>query len=356
MFTKAVKWMFDARSPLYVKPRLDPELVAWAWRFMRSCDERVMRRAMPLLRDLLTESLDLYGELNARQGFDFQLTRRGLLSVFRTADGKLSAEQEVELSREVGVDAKLLDGDGLLAIDPHVRFRATGGVYFPGDAHLVPAILVKNLADTLSRSGVTILKGREVTGFATSNHRITAVRTSGGDLRSDEFVVAAGSWSHLLLRDLGIRMLLQAGKGYSITVKSPPVKPSVPCIFMERRVAVTPFAEALRFAGTMEIAGVDLSITQKRVEAILDAIPLYYADVERPDSAKAEIWKGLRPVSPDGMPYIGRFARYTNLIAATGHAMIGISLATVTGKLVAEIAQGVKPSHDLTLLSPDRFK
>jgi len=355
MFTKALRWMFDSRSPLYVKPRFDPELLAWAWRFMRSCDERVMRRSIPLLRDLLKQSLDLYGELSRVEGFDFQLSRRGLLSAFRTREGKRAAEHEAHLSNEVGVEAKLLDNDGLHTIDPQVKFLATGGIFFPGDAHLVPAILVKNLTDVLSRSGVTILRRREVTGFVSSDHRITAVRTSEGDLSADEFVLAAGSWSHLLLRDLGVRMLLQAGKGYSITVENPAIRPSVPCIFAERRVAVTPFADALRFAGTMEIAGIDLSVTQKRVEAILDAIPLYYADVARPDSAKAEIWKGLRPVTPDGMPYIGRFGRYTNLIAATGHAMLGISLATVTGKLVAEIAGGEKPSHDLTLLSPDRF-
>ena len=355
MFSKAVKWMFDSRSPLYVKPRFDPELFAWAWRFMKSCDERVMWRAIPLLRDLLKESLDLYEELSHRQGFDFQLTRRGLLSVFRTREAELAAEHEVHMSREVGVEAMLLDNDGLHRIDPQVKFRATGGVFFPGDAHLVPATLVKNLTDMLSHSGVTILRRREVTGFISSDHRVTAVRTPEGDLPGDEFVLAAGSWSHLLLRDLGIRMLLQAGKGYSITVRNPAVKPSIPCIFMERRVAVTPFADALRFAGTMEIAGIDLSVTQKRVEAILDAIPLYYADVVCPDSAKADIWKGLRPVTPDGMPYIGRFGRYKNLIAATGHAMIGISLATVTGKIVADLISGADPNRDLALLSPDRF-
>ncbi len=356
MFAQALKWMFDTRSPLYIKPRLDPNLLRWAWRFMRSCDERVMMRAVPLLRDMLKESLDLYGEMSQEKGFNFQLTRRGLLSVFRTQKARSAAHHEVELSNTIGVEAKLLDHAGLHAIDPQVKFRADGGIYFPGDAHLVPSLLVKNLTDVLSRTGVRFLKATEVTGFVISQNRIDAVRTPDGEIRGDEFVLSAGSWSHLLPEELGITMLLEAGKGYSITVDNPRVKPSVPCIFMERRVAVTPFADALRFAGTMEIAGLDLSITRRRVETILDAIPLYYEDVARPDSSQGRIWRGLRPVTPDGLPYIGRFERFGNLTAATGHAMIGISLGTVTGKLVAQIVSGSRPGHDLTLLSPDRFR
>ena len=355
MFMQAVKWMFDSRSPLYLKPRLDPDLLAWSWHFMRSCSERVMRPALPLLRDMLKESLNLYEEMSHERGFDFHLTRKGLLTVYRTEKAKLGAEHEVNLSNEIGVTASLVDEDGLRKIDPAVKFRARGGVYFPGDAHLVPALLVKNLHDHLARDGVTFVTGQKVVGFSRSGNRIGSVRTSAAEIGGGEFVLAAGSWSHLLLRDLGIRLLLQAGKGYSITVKDPPVKPSVPCIFMERRVAVTPFASELRFAGTMEIAGVDLSITQKRVDAILDTIPLYYEDVERPDLARAQVWKGLRPVTPDGLPYIGRFKNYPNLLAATGHAMIGISLGTVTGKLVAEIVGSRPPSHNMALLSPDRF-
>lgn len=355
VFKQGLKWMFDSRSPLYLKPRFDPEFLAWAWRFMKSCDEHVMRRAMPLLRDMLKESLHLYEELAIIEGFNFELTKRGLLTVFRTEKAKLAARHEMDLCSEVGVEARLLNHDDLHQVDPNVRFRATGGIYFPGDAHLTPAVLVRNLTTFLERSGVRFLRKTEVVGFVSSAGRVTAVRTSEGDVRGEEFVLAAGSWTASLARDLGIRMLLQAGKGYSITIRNPKVIPSIPCIFMERRVAITPFDNSLRFAGTMEFAGIDLTINQKRVEAILDAVPLYYENIERPDSLRGDVWKGLRPVTPDGLPYIGRFDRYQNLIAATGHAMIGISLATVTGKLVGEIIEGKKPSHDLELLKPDRF-
>jgi len=188
-----------------------------------------------------------------------------------------------------------------------------------------------------------------------SGQKVQSVRTDQGSHQADEFVLAAGAWLPRILRQLRIRMLMQAGKGYSITFKKPKVKPSIPYILMERRVAVTPFADSLRFAGTMEIAGTTLSITQPRVEAILDAIPFYFGNVQRPSASDGDVWAGLRPVTPDGMPYIGRMRQYPNLIAATGHAMVGISLCMVTGKLVSEIAAGETPSHDLTLVHPNRF-
>lgn len=150
-------------------------------------------------------------------------------------------------------------------------------------------------------------------------------------------------------------MLVQAGKGYSVTIPRKENKPAIPLIFAEARVAVTPMGDTIRFAGTMEIAGLDLSITRRRVDAILNSIPNYIGGFEKSDFAGAEPWAGLRPVSPDGVPYIGRFSSYSNLIAATGHAMIGISLAPITGKLVSEIATNAKPSFDLSLTSPDRF-
>jgi D-amino-acid dehydrogenase len=155
--------------------------------------------------------------------------------------------------------------------------------------------------------------------------------------------------------DLGLRLPLQAGKGYSITIRRTEKKPAIPMILTEARVALTPMGNTFRVAGTMEIAGLDLSITQRRVDAILNAVPNYIGGFTPSDFADGQVWAGLRPVSPDGVPFIGRFKRYTNLIAATGHAMVGISLATVTGKVVSEIALGEKPAFDMQLLSPDRF-
>ncbi|MFI5251350.1 MAG: NAD(P)/FAD-dependent oxidoreductase [Bacteroidota bacterium] len=354
LFWQGIKWMFNPRSPLLIKPRLDPNFLSWVWKFKNACDEKVLRRAIPTLRDLLLESLRLTEALSSLDGMNFDFVKNGQLILYRTSQGKVSLEHEARLADEYGVEARLLDRSQLQQLDPAVEYCADGGVYFPGDAHLIPASFVKNLSAHLKRCGIQLIPNCEVTGFEKSNGHISAINTNKGKMQADEYVLAGGAWSPGLIHDLGIKMFLQAGKGYSITVKDPPVKPGIPSIFSERRVAITPFPDSLRFAGTMEFSGLNLTIRQERVTAILDSIPLYYGNVQRPDLATAQVWCGMRPVTPDGMPYIGRFKQYSNLIATTGHAMVGISLAAVTGKLVMEIVTG-KPSFDLTLLNPNRY-
>lgn len=355
VFAQGLRWMFNPTSPLYLKPRLDPYFLSWAWRFRKACGERVAQRAIPVLRDLLVESAHLFEGLSKVEGMDFDLTRNGIINLYRTDKGKQKCEHEAELAARVGVEARLVDRNELAKLDPHIEFRAPGGLYFPGDMHLVPAALVMNLSDYLGRHGVRLLPNCSVTGFEKAGERVVRVHTQNGTMKADEFVLAGGAWSPLLLRPLGIKMHLQAGKGYSITINNPVVKPRIPYILTESRVAVTPFADSLRFAGTMEFAGIDVSINRRRVEAILDVVPLYFGNIERPDSSRGEIWGGLRPVTPDGMPYIGRCARVPNLVVATGHAMLGVSLATVTGKIVAEIIGGQPQSRDLKLVDPNRY-
>jgi D-amino-acid dehydrogenase len=194
-----------------------------------------------------------------------------------------------------------------------------------------------------------------VSGFKVQGNRVVEATMSSGSLKADEFVLAGGSWSPKIVRSLGIRLPMEAGKGYSITYECKDGKPRIPLILTEARVAVTPMGNTLRFAGTMEIAGLDLSITKRRVDAILLSLKNYFGGFDNLRASEGDVWAGLRPVSPDGLPYIGRFKSYSNLIAATGHAMIGVSLAPVTGKLVAEIATNEMPSFDLSLLNPDRF-
>jgi D-amino-acid dehydrogenase len=355
IFSQALRWMLNPKSPLYIQPSLDFDLISWAWKFSRACNERVMWRAIPVLRDLLIDSLNLFDELARLDGQSFEWTKKGLLLLHYTEKGKRSCEREAKLADNVGVEARILDRNQIQELQPHLEFRARGGVHFPGDAHLVPSALTESLANRLEGEGIQVLHDCEVAGFDTSGNKIAHVKTNRGDLQADEFVLATGAWTPLLLRRLGVKIPLQAGKGYSITIKDPAVKPTIPLILSERRVAVTPFSDSLRFAGTMEFSGMSLSISKQRVEAILDAVPLYFQNIERPRASAAEVWSGLRPVTPDGLPYIGRLRRFPNLVVATGHAMLGIALAAVTGKLVSEIVGQRQPSHPLTLLDPDRY-
>jgi D-amino-acid dehydrogenase len=195
----------------------------------------------------------------------------------------------------------------------------------------------------------------EVTGWSASGGRIESVSTTRGAVTGDEYVVCGGAWSPEVVRHLGVRLPLQAGKGYSLTLPEPKQKPARPMILMEGRVAVTPLNGALRFGGTMEIAGNDESINPARVRGILKTIPQYLPEFGPTDFEGVEPWCGMRPCSPDGLPYIGRFRKYANLVAATGHAMIGVSLGPGTGKLVAAIVSGEAPVMDLGPVDPDRY-
>jgi D-amino-acid dehydrogenase len=355
VFSQGLKWMFKPTSPLYIKPRLSLDFLAWSWKFARACDEKVAQRATPFLLELLLDSAELTRELAHLDGMSFELTNRGITVLYLTDKDKESLRHEHESAMKMGLDSRMLNQAQLHDLDPEIEFRAGGGWHIPIDSHLVPATYVKDLSDYLGSNGVVLRRFEKFKGFETSGGRIAGVRVGAELLKADEFVLAGGAWSPALVRRLGIKMLLEAGKGYSATFINPRVKPTRPYILSERRVAVTPFSNSLRFAGTMEIAGINNTINRPRVEAILDAIPLYFGNIERPAATDGELWGGMRPVTPDGLPYVGRFRQYSNLIAATGHAMLGISLSAVTGKLVAQIVAGQKPSHDLTLLNPHRY-
>jgi D-amino-acid dehydrogenase len=230
-----------------------------------------------------------------------------------------------------------------------------GAVYFPKDCHLAPDRFLDGLRKHLQKSGVNLRWNTAVTRFVRLNGRIKAVQTTSGDIEADEFVICGGSWSAEISRELGLKIPLQAGKGYSVTVSNPRQVPEICSILTEARVAVTPIGNSVRFGGTMEIAGLNEDISERRVRGIINAAVRYYPEFRVEDFANIKPWRGLRPCSPDGLPYMGRSGRFDNLTVATGHGMMGLSLAPITGQLTAEVISGEAPSIDISLLSPDRY-
>jgi D-amino-acid dehydrogenase len=355
IISQGLKWMLDPVSPFYVKPRLDLDFISWAWKFRNSCTHENVERAAPLLRDLMNASSTLFEEMAKGEGMDFEFTKKGLLMLFRTDRGRADQLEEAELAHKLGVGALFLERQDVQKLVPEIEIRAEGGLYFPHDRHITPAKWVADLARYLELNGVQVLKNTEVQGMLASGDKITSIKTATEELSADEVVLAGGAWSPEIVRRLGIKLPVQAGKGYSITIQRPDNKPLTPMILTEARVALTPMGDTFRAAGTMEIAGLDLKITQRRVQAILNAVPNYIGGFVPDDFKDGEVWAGLRPVSPDGVPFIGRFKSYPNLIAATGHAMLGITMAPVTGKIVADVIAGISPRFNMALLDPDRF-
>ena len=312
-----------------------------------------MRRAAPLIRDLSFASRACFEEL--AETLDFGLVKRGLLMLCKTQHALDEEAKSAALANDIGVPAEVLDAKAVAALEPGVRMDVAGGVYFPKDCHLPPGRLMAALQRELESAGVEFRFESGVTGWGTNGRRIKAVKTHAGDFAADEFVLCGGAWSPSVARELRVRLPMQAGKGYSLTLARPRQLPQICAIFSEARIAVTPMGDTLRFGGTMEIAGLAEGINPRRVQGIIKAVPRYFPDFTVEDFAGIQPWSGLRPCSPDGLPYVGRFGAYDNLSTATGHAMMGLSLGPVTGKIMAELLSGECPSFDLALLSPDRF-
>lgn len=356
MLWQGLKWMTSSRSPFYIKPRLHPELLRWCWLFARSCTPTHTRRAAPVLRDLCLASRELFVQLAEKTGNSFDLRTQGLLNLCKTSRGlEHEAQGLARLASELGIEAHVLDREQTTQMEPGVRLEVAGSVYFPRDAHLTPSKLFPALFDLLAQQQVKIWWNTTISGWRSEANRVAALSTDRGEFTADEYVIATGSWAPQTVRDLGLCLPMQPGKGYSLTIDHPRLGFTKPHILTERRVAVTPMGDKLRFGGTMELSGHGDNIRAERVEQIIDAAMTYFPEFSRNDFAGVAPWFGYRPVSPDGMPYIGRFRRYINLTAACGHAMLGVTLAPVTGLLVTDILTGREPSVHLTLVNPDRF-
>jgi D-amino-acid dehydrogenase len=355
MVALGLKWMWNPESPFYVKPRLNAELLAWGWKFWRAATAAHVARSAPLIRDLSFASRALFEELAALPDNDFGLVKRGLLMLCKTQHALDDEARMAARARNLNIPAEVLDARQVAALEPNVRMDIAGAVLFSEDCHLSPQRFMDGMDRALARTGVTLLSETEAVGWRTEGRRVTAVRTNRGDFSVDEYVLCGGAWSPNVARELRLSLSMQAGKGYSLTLPNPRQLPERCAIFAEARVAVTPMDGALRFGGTMEIAGLNEAINPARVRGIINAVPRYFPEFKSEDFRYVEPWSGLRPCSPDGLPYVGRFAAYENLSTATGHAMMGLSLGPITGELLAGIICGERPAYDLALLSPDRY-
>lgn len=356
VIAQGVRWMFDAKSPFYIKPRLSLELAQWLWQFYRSCNAKHVAQSMPVLRDYNVLSKNLYREFSQTPGFGFDLEAYGLLMLCRT-ERMLHEEAAVAAqAREVGLAAKLLNASEVQALESGIKVDVQGGVLYPGDAHFYSNKFMAQLKANLRQAGVEFLSNKKVVRFNASNGKISQILLENGEnIDVEQVVLAAGSWSAKVLKQLGIKLLMQDGKGYSITLRNAPIRPKYPTLLMESRVAVTPMGADLRIGGTLEISNLSSKINPKRLAGIIESVPKFYPELHVDMPKLEDVWHGFRPCTPDGLPYMGRSKKYPNLVLANGHAMMGMSLGPASGQLVAEIMQNKKPSIDLGLFTPERF-
>ena len=352
---KGLKWMFDPESPFSIKPRLDLDFFKWMLLFQRAAGASRFRAGIQVLRDLNLAGLALFEELNAAESLGLGLSHQGFLAVFNTPHGRDEGLEEARLMGDFGIAFDIVGADDVGEMAGGLRTRAAGGVFYPKDAHLDPRRFVVALAAHVQEMGVAVHESTEVIGFRSSGNRIAAVQTTRGDIAAREIVLAGGAWSSEIVRDLKVKLPMQAAKGYSVTFGRTEKCPAIPMGLLEAKVVLTPFEETFRVAGTMEFAGFDRSYQRRRIQAVVGSMPAYFPDIDPPSMDVVEIWQGFRPCSPDGLPYLGRPKGARNLIVAAGHGMLGITQAPISGKIVSQLAAGERPSLNIAPLSPDRF-
>lgn len=346
--------MLNAESPFYIKPRASRELFSWGWKFKKASTEQHVRESGPVLRDILLKSRELYQEMEEEFAFGFR--RKGLFMFCKTEKGLEEEAEVAEKARELGLPCEVLSAKEVFEMEPNVRMNIVGATYFPKDGHLHPGSLMNGLRKWLSDHGVIFEFDREVTGFQKENGTLRSVNSSDGQTwDADYVVICAGSFSPEMARLLNTNMPIQAGKGYSITLESPKKKPEICGIFAEAKVTVTPFDSQLRFAGTMEITGNDVSVTESKLRGLKKTVCEYFPDYTLSDLEGHKTWVGLRPCSPDGLPYVGAFKGTRNAYASTGHAMMGMSLGPVSGRIIADLIISGESDLSHPLMDPNRY-
>jgi D-amino-acid dehydrogenase len=342
---KTLTAMLSPMSPFSIRPRLDPQLWSWLLKFASRCNMADMLASGRAIQAMLNESRRLYDELFAAEDLDVEWQTRGLLFTFLTkAAMEHHAHTDQLLGEQFGLRAVRYDGDAVTQLEPALKSGLAGGWHYEGDAHLRPDKLMSSWRTLLETRGVIIHEQCEFRGFASLNQRATGAITSAGELPADAFVVATGAWTPLLNRHLGCKIPIQPGKGYSMTMARPARCPKIPLMFEEHRVAVTPMESGYRLGSIMEFAGYDSSLHPRRMDLLRNGASHYLH--EPTGEPIIEQWYGWRPMTPNSLPIIDRPKSFENVLIAAGHNMLGLSMATGTGKLVADLLNANTPAID----------
>jgi len=358
MIEQGIRWMFDSKSPFYVKPSLNPELIGWGLKFLKSATRKHVDRSAGALRDISVMSKLLFQEFEKDSKIDFGLQDRGILMLFKTPkfveEEKHMAEQAINL----GLDAQYLSPEECRQLQPGVEMDILGAVHYHCDAHLYPNKLMRGLIKYIENAkGVTIYRNTEIVKILHEAGKITSVNSKDKEFKGDAYVVAGGAWSPGIARLAGLKVPLMPGKGYSFMVPQEESKQmTIPSILCEARVAITPMNGSIRYGGTMEVGKINNNINMSRVQGIVESVPKYLPNFKPKMPQQKDIWFGFRPVSPDGMPYIGLSNKYQNLAVATGHAMIGLGLGPATGKIISQVLNGQLTEMNITPFAVDRFQ
>ncbi len=354
VLSNTIKWLLHpSTSPFGMKISLAPDYLKWLLSFARNCNQSNVDRALSPLKALGELSAQNYARLISEEGIVCNFQQKGLLFLYDSAAAWHEGRVEAELLSSHGVATTILGQAELCDLEPGVTDAVLGGILYPGDANLNPGLFLQQLAERVRALGAKIHEHCAVQRLRVTNNRVTSVITEGGEFCPEEVILAAGSWSPEVVKGLKMNIPVQAAKGYSLTMAAPPDTLRHALLLAERRIAASPMGGLLRFTGRLELSNLDMSVSQRQIDAIMAGARRYLNFPQQPTSLTT--WAGLRPTTPDGLPIIGRSDIYPNLILATGHGMLGLSLGPGTGQLVAEIVCGESTTVGKDCFAPSRF-
>lgn len=351
---QSLKWMLNPESPLYIRPQFSPSYLSWLYRFWRACRPGPYQDGLKATAELGRRAFEIFDAWQ-EQGVDFEMHAYGLLFAFRDTNAMENDLKSYEELTKYGYEMpKPLLGAQVQQQEPALSNEIQGAFLVQEERTVQPISLVEGLLTSLRDAGVDIRVGTPVVDFRTSKGRVDAVRTPGGIIESDAVVLAAGAWTRDLAKMAGVRVPIEAGKGYGLDFQPAPIEVKSSIYLNDDRVAVSPFDEGVRLSGTMELSGMSERYTDRRICAIHKAGKRYLNGWPK-DSEPTRVWTGMRPMSPDGLPVLGWAPGRKNLAIASGHAMLGVTLASVTGEEIAKMVVDGQPSEILEPFRVDRF-
>jgi D-amino-acid dehydrogenase len=348
---EGLRHMLRRDSPFSMRPR--PTLIPWLLHFFLAARARNVERGTALIRDFSVASLQLHERLVA-EGLDTGLEQLGAINVYETERAYVAGVAEAEVLSTAGIKSQVMTADEARAFEPALSERVVGGVFYPEEAQCDPERFMLSAAKAAQDAGAILCTRAEVLDATVTDGRVVRLDTTIGEVRPGEVVVANGAWTAELSRRLGLRIPVEGGKGYHVDLSPAQGDPSVPVYLQEARVIATPYANRLRLAGTLQLTGLSMRLDPVRVRATLGSGMRMLRGID--DGRVIDVWRGIRPCTPDGLPILGRSGRLRNVVFATGHAMKGLHLAPETGRVIAHVVLGEDPGRDLAACDPDRFR
>lgn len=355
VISEGLKYMLSSTSPFYIKPRLNPDFLQWAFNFYRNSNQKTVERNSPHLSELLNLSRRLMNEIKDDIGDVFEMEEIGCMMMCHSQKAFEEELKMAEAAKKLNLDIEILNRKELQQKEPEVELDIFGAILFKDDAHIHPGKFMVAMKNFLEKKGVKFQLNTEVLAFSKNHKKIEEVITDKGNFGGDIIVLTGGSWLPELAKKAGVKLLIQGGKGYSFTYEHLEKNIHYPAILVDGRCAVTPWKKSLRIGGTMEFSGNNNTVLLKRMEGIYNSVKKFYPglQIEVPQSDK--IWTGLRPVSPDGLPFLGKAKNLDNLLISGGNAMLGISEGAADGQIISDLIGKRSTSIDISAFKVDRF-